>query len=217
MGDNRAYKLLSIIALVIGVVGVTLGYAAFSNTLTIESSAEVTPDPTSFNVDFSSANNAVQTNDIVATLTPNNVTGFTAEDATIDNSGASSASITNLHATFTEPGQSATYSFYAYNAGEYIAYLKSITFDGTKTCTPATGTDATMVSNACNGITLSVAVGSGATAVTTSQANITGHNLAISTAEPVVVTIDYASNAARADGDFDVTFPDIVLTYSSVD
>ena len=39
MGENRYYKMVSVLALIIGVVGVTLGYAAFSNTLTIESSA----------------------------------------------------------------------------------------------------------------------------------------------------------------------------------
>ena len=216
MGDNRAYKILSIIALVIGVVGVTLGYAAFSNTLTIESSAEVTPDPTTFNVDFSSSDSSVQTNDIVAVLSPNNVTGFEADDAVIDNSGSASAAITGLHATFTAPGQSATYTFYAVNAGEYIAYLNSIVFDGSKSCTPGTGTDATMVASACNGITLTVTVGS-ESATTTSVGSIDGHSLAIGDSDTITVVIDYASNAARADGDFEVEFPDIVLTYASVD
>ena len=214
MNDNKGYKIIAVVALIIGVVGVTLGYAAFSSTLTISSTAEVTPDPSNFNVDFSSSSSAVQANDIVATLNPNNVTGFEAEDAHIDNT--TDPTITNLHATFTEPGQTATYSFYAYNAGEYIAYLNSIVFSGTKTCTAVTGTTQTLVDSACNGISLSVQVGS-ESATTTSVATITGHSLAIGAAEPVVVTITYAANSAIADGDFNVTFPDIVLTYASAD
>ena len=41
MSENKGYKVIAIAALVFGVIGVTLGYAAFSSTLTIKSSAEV--------------------------------------------------------------------------------------------------------------------------------------------------------------------------------
>ncbi len=214
MDNNRGYKMLSVLALIMGIVGVTLGYAAFSNTLTITSTAEVTPDSSKFNVDFSSTQNSVATNDITPTLTPNNVTGFTATDAEIDNTN--DPTITNLHATFTEPGQSATYVFYAHNAGEYIAYLNSIVFSGTKTCTAKTGTTQSLVDTACNGIHLSVQVGS-ETATETSVASITGHTLAVNAGEQITVVISYASGSAIADGDFDVTFPNVVLTYASAD
>ena len=56
MNESKSYKIIAIIALLLGIVGVTLGYAAFSSTLTISSSAEVKPDPSTFNVDFSSSN-----------------------------------------------------------------------------------------------------------------------------------------------------------------
>ena len=214
MVENKGYKAMSIIALIVGVIGVTLGYAAFSNTLTISSSADVTPDASKFNVDFSSANNAVQTNDITPVLNPNNVQDFTASDATIDNT--SDPLITDLHASFTEPGQTATYTFYAYNAGEYIAYLNSIVFSGSKTCTARTGTTQGLVDDACPGITLTVTVGS-ETATTTSVANITGHSLAIGSADTITVVIAYEANSAIADGIFDVVFPDVVLTYASAD
>ncbi len=213
MGDNKGYKIISIVALIFGVVGVTLGYAAFSSTLTISSSAEVKPDATAFNVDFSSSSSAVETNPIVPTLNKT-VDGFSATDATINNT--SDPVISNLKATFTAPGQTATYSFYAYNAGEYVAYLNSIVFDGTKTCTAKTGTTQALVDSACTGITLSAKVGS-ESATTTSVASITGHSLGIGAAEEVVVTISYEDGSALADGDFDVTLPDIVLTYDSVD
>ena len=212
MGDNKGYKVVAIFALILGVVGVTLGYAAFSSTLTISSSAEVTPDSSTFNVDFSTSSSSVVTDPVVPTLSP--ASGFTATNGTIDNT--TDPVITGLKATFTEPGQSATYSFYSYNAGQYLAYLNSIVFDGTKTCTAKTGTTQALVDSACTGITLSVQVGSEA-ATTTSVASISNHTLAKATGEAVVVTISYEAGSALADGDFDVTLPDIVLTYDSAD
>ena len=213
MSDNKTYRIISIIALVLSAIGVTLGYAAFSNTLTIVSTAEVNPSSSSFNVDFSSSSSSVETNNIVPTLNTT-ATGFSATNATINN--ATDPVISNLKATFTEPGQSATYTFYAYNAGEYIAYLNSIVFSGSKTCTAKTGTTQSLVNTACNGINLSVKVGS-ESPTTTSIASISGHSLAKTAAEEIVVVIEYATGSGLADGDFDVTFPDIVLTYSSVD
>ena len=213
MIDNKTYKYIAVAALLLGIVGVTLGYAAFSSTLNITSSAEVTPDSSTFNVDFSSSNSSVQTNNITPTLSAN-VTGFSATAGQINNTG--DPTISNLKATFTEPGQSATYSFYAYNAGQYIAYLNSVVFSGNKTCTARTGTTQSLVDTACNGISLSVKVGTEA-ATTTSVSTITGHSLGINGAEEVIVVISYASGSGIADGSFDVTLPDVVLTYNSVD
>ncbi len=213
MNYNKGYKALAIAALLLGIVGVSLGYAAFSNTLTISSSAEVKPDASSFNVDFSSSSSAVETDNITPTLNKN-VDGFTATAATIDNT--SDPTVSNLKATFTEPGQSATYTFYAYNAGKYVAYLNSIVFQGSKTCTAKTGTTQALVDTACTGITLSAKVGS-ESATTTSVASLTSHSLATDAAEQVIVTITYADGSGQADGDFDVTLPSIVLTYDSVD
>ena len=221
MSENKGYKVIAIVALMLGVVGVTLGYAAFTSTLTISSSAEVKPSSANFNVDFSSSSSSVLTAAIQPELTPSTpVEGFTATDATISNSG--DPTITNLHATFTQPGQSVTYRFYSYNAGEYVAYLNKITFSGTKSCTakavesPATPATQSLVNAACNGISLSVKVGSD-DPTTSSIASLTNHTLGINAAEEVVVTISYAQDAAVADGDFDVTLPSIVLTYDSVE
>lgn len=213
MEYNKTYKIIAIVALLLGIVGVTLGYAAFSSTLKIESSAEVVPNGTNFNVDFSSSSSSVVTDDITPTLS-DNVTGFSATNAEIDNSG--NPVISNLHATFTEPGQSATYTFYAYNAGQYLAYLNSIVFTGNKTCTARTNTNQGLVDTACTGISLSVQV-SGIDATTSSVASISNHSLAIGAADTITVVIEYAAGSGRADGDFDVTFPDVTLTYNPID
>lgn len=219
MERNRGFKILSIIALLIGVVGLTLGFAAFTSTLTIRSSAEIKPAGNTFNVDFSSAANEVVANDITPTKNPETLE---AKDAEIDNTAE--PTISNLGATFTAPGQSVTYEFYAYNAGEYPAYLNSITYSNvtdsssSKVCTPKTGTTVEYVASACNDIVVSVQVGTEA-AVTGSKSGISNHTLAKNTGELVTVTITYEKkeNQTLADGDFTVEFGDITLDYSSVD
>lgn len=215
MERDRGTKIIAIVALCVAIVGLSVGFAAFSSNLTINSSAKVTPNASDFDVNFSTSN----TSELDGTVNGVGTNSATAEDATIDNSDA--PTITGLKANFTEPGQTVTYSFYAHNAGKYVAYLNNVTYSNvsgktaTKVCTAGIGTDATMVEAACNGIKVSVKVGSDT--YTGSKDSITNHSLAIDAYEEVVVTIEYASSATRADGDFEVAFGDIVLTYDSVD
>lgn len=217
MEKNRTVQLIATLALVVGVIGLSIGFAAFSNTLKIKSSATVTPDKDTLNVDFSSSSTAVEANEITAVSNP---VGLITTKATIDNT--SDPVIKNLSATFTEPGQKATYSFYAYNAGQLQAYLKSIIYanvsDSTtnKVCTAKEGTTDALVQKACNGISVKVKVGSEAE-TNSSVASISNHALTKGQAEPVTVTLEYAQDADRADGDFTVAFGDITLNYSSVD
>ena len=212
MERDRSTKIIAIVALCVAIVGLSVGFAAFSSNLTINSSAKVTPNASDFDVNFSTSD----ASELDGTVNGVGTNSATAEPATIDNSNA--PTITGLKANFTEPGQTVTYSFYAHNAGKYVAYLNNVTYSNvsgktaTKVCNPGTNTDATMVEAACTGISVSVKVGSN-----TYTDSITNHSLAIDAYEPVVVTIEYASDATRADGDFDVAFGDIVLTYDSVD
>ena len=202
-------------ALCIAIVGLSIGFAAFSNNLTINSNATVSPYASDFDVNFSNSNTSEQD----GTVSGVGTNSATAEDATIDNSN--SPTITGLKANFTEPGQKVTYSFYAHNAGKYVAYLNNVTYanvnskTATKVCTAGDGTDATMVEAACNGISVSVKVKNDT--YTGSMNRITNHLLGLDEYEEVVVTIEYASSASRADGDFEVAFGDITLTYDSVD
>ena len=208
MEKQRQTKVLSILALVAGVLGLTLGFAAFSNTLIISSSANVKPDSSSFSVVFSSSGSTLAQAAITAVGNPSTVTGA---DATI-----SGTKITGLKANFTEPGQTITYSFYAHNAGSYLAYLRSVDFGTAQTCvkTASTTTDS-LVTAACDDISVKVSVNG--TEYTANNDTISGHSLATTGFEPVVVTITYAANGDRADGEFNVTFGDITLEYSSVD
>ena len=222
MNNNRSYRIIAVIALFLGVVGITLGYAAFTSTLVISPSAEVTPNTSNFSVVFSSSSSSLVTSDVEPSFTPTpQPTGLDASDATINNTG--NPTISNLHATFTEPGQSVSYRFYAYNAGQYIAYLNAITFSGSITCTaksvesPATPATQSLVNSACNGISISVKVGSeDATTSSLGASDIDTHSLSVGGFDQVDVVITYAANSQIADGDFDVTLPSITLTYDSV-
>lgn len=216
MERERGSKIIAIIALCVGIVGLSLGFAAFSSTLKISSSAEVKPSSDNFNVDFSTTTGSV----VDGTVTPTFVgTGVTGADATISNA-ANDSTITGLKANFTEPGQSVTYKFYAHNEGEYEAFLKSITYgnaaDSTsfRTCTPGTNTTKSLVDAACENITLSVKVSNDNDTVTTDESTTANHSLAAGDTDVVEVTIAYGGTA-RADGDFTVAFGDVTLLYSS--
>ncbi len=213
--NNR--KIIVAAILVAAVVGLSLGFAVFSNTLAIKSSATVNTDSSTFNVKFSINNTGV---------TGGSVTGSTTGGASADNATISDTQITGLKAKFTKPGQTVTYTFYARNNGQFTAYLNSITYANATggsspiKCTAGSNTTASYVASACNGINVTVTAGEGstiATATNKSNSDIDAHALAKSTGEKVVVKIEYASGSAVADGDFTVAIGDITLNYGSQD
>ena len=236
MEKDRGGKIIAIDALLVGVVGLTVGFAAFSNTLTISSEAEYNPDASVFNVDFSTENAATDTataGSLTPTLSPA-TDGPTGANATINNSG--NPTITGIKATFTAPNQSVSYDFYTKNIGKLKAYLQSITFaevssgSGFKTCTPLSrtgdGVTANPASNAtmtaaCDDISLTLTVGSEDFTASKARAAFatpaTAHDLEVKASEKVTLTITYAENGDEADGDFTVNFGDITFTYSSTE
>ena len=216
MDRDRSTKVIAIVALCVAVFGLSVGFAAFSNDLTIKSEATVKPNASDFDVNFSSVNTS-ETDGAVTATTSN--ASVNAQDATINNADA--PTISGIKVEFTEPGQSATYRFFAHNAGKYNAFLNNVTFKNAKdananiACVAAEGTNANMVASACQGISIKVKVGT--TTFVEPTPNITSHELPIDQYEPVEVTIEYKTGAARADGDFQVNIGDIVLTYGAVD
>ena len=216
---DNTFRVVAIVGLVIGVMGLSIGFAAFSQTLTIKSAADVTPASNVLDIVFSTSKTAKA----AGTVTPTVTSPVTAADATINAEGTT---ISGLMAHFTEPGQTATYSFNVYNASAYVAYLNSVTFatasggDSFKKCTAGTGTTQSYVDGACNGISVSVAVGDTSPYTRTSTEGTVSsginHSLAATTGEAVTVTITYAAGSSEADGDFTVAFGDIILGYSSV-
>ncbi len=219
---DRTYQVIAIVALVIGVCALTVGFAAFSTNLTINSAADVRPASSVLDVVFSTSNSSVVSGNVTATLTNTAATAPTADDAVLTNT-----TVTGLNAHFTEPGQKVTYSFNVYNNSAFTGYLTGIAFNNAsggsafKACntTGTTNPATTGVDAACADITLKLTVEDKVTNATESKAanqinDTTG--LAASTGKAVTVEIEYPAGSDTADGEFNVVFGDIVLTYSSV-
>ena len=231
MTNDKAVKIVAIAALVIAIFGVSLGFAAFSRNLTItDTGATVTPTNNMY-VYFAAskekgADDSLDISPVSAE--PRQYRDAEEQDemvATIDNSTKNSPKISGLYANFTEPGQSVSYTFYAYNAWEYSAYLKNITMSKTPTCTAITTIEdeATRqeeeerIDRACSGISISLSIGENSKLITTeqNQSNIKNHSLGSGEFEPIVVTISYASGSSVAATDFSAEFSDIILNYGS--
>ncbi len=214
MEHNRQVKIISVIALVMAVVGLSLGFAAFSNVLIINANATVKPEEGKFNVDLYSTS-SLENEDL--SVTGVSSTPGVGGTALIDESRRI---ITGIHAEFTEPGQSVTYEFYAHNVGEYTAYLRSIIFnnvdgyDSTKVCVPTSGySTVESVDSACKGITVAVTATEVYTDIT--YTGIIDHSVPKGGNEKIAVTISYASNSDTATGPFEVLFGDIFLEYGT--
>ncbi|MBE6151913.1 MAG: hypothetical protein E7165_01200 [Firmicutes bacterium] len=209
MVKTRNKQIMTIAIIMVAIVGLGVGFAAFSSSLNIKSGVSVSPDSSTFSVKFSSSATAQATDDIAAVAEPSTLSTTKGKIDTVD-----ATTIGNLSAEFTAPGQSVTYTFYARNTGAYLAYLDMIRV-GQKKCTAGEDTDASLVAAACEAMSISVQVG--AMDPVTRTTDITNHTLAAGSSETVVVTLTYAENGARADGPFTVTFGDVSLTYTTTE
>lgn len=217
---NKKYKntrWLSFFSLIISIVFLTIIFAMHSSKFIIEQNSNVKPNTQAFNVDFSSTSSGILPSAIVPVKSSDDII---AGNAIFDNT--KSPIIKGLYARFTEPGQSVTYTFYAYNSGPNKAYLKSIiysnvfSFYSTKACIARNPGNQVSVNSVCKGIYLKIKVGN-ESETKGSIANVSNHVLPKNTAEKIIVTIEYDKNAGVPSGPFDVKFGDITLLYSSVD
>ena len=215
MRTDRKIKIIIMITLMVAIVGMSLGFAAFSASLNISSSASVTPDSGSFYLGFYPSTTPTLDDALIAPTTSGGATG---SSVTLS---SGSTTISGLTANFTEPGQTITYNFYVGNESEYDAYLRGIEFlnvngaSSNKVCTAGTGTTVSLVEAACNAISMAVDVNG--TTATSTDTTVSGNAIAKGTYVPVMITLTYASDGARADGPFNVSFGGVELDFSTVD
>ena len=113
---DKGMKFAVITALVIGVMGVAVGFAAFSTALEIDGSATV--NTSSWNVFFASA-----TKDLSSTASV-----VTEPTITTNTDGKASTKLNNWQVTFNEPGQFAKYNIkvvdgkYVWDVSKYPGY-----------------------------------------------------------------------------------------------
>ncbi|MBQ3511148.1 MAG: hypothetical protein IJA30_02490 [Bacilli bacterium] len=209
MEKQRQIKILSIIALVLAISAMSLGFAAFSTSLKLSSSAMVTPDDATFSVKFSTNKDELIVDDVV----PSEISsGLTASNGVIDNSAA--PTLKNLSVEFTVPGQYVEYTFYARNEGEYTAYLNNVYFDGQKKCSAGEGVDQSSVDSACSSINLLVYVNGEEYNETTP---ISGHTLAKGAGDEVKIRISYDEGGSVITDPFNIKFGNIAMIYSTID
>ena len=218
MEKERGSKVIAIIALLIAVVGLSVGFAAYTSSLSISNTSATVGAAAAddFEVIFSTDGTSDDTT--IANLLDSAVKDPVADGPSAvlaDGASMTGTTISGLSATFTEPGQSVTYTFYAHNTGKFLAYLNSITI-GEKSCTAKTGTDQDLVDTVCPSLSMSVKVGKEA-ATAVSVADVDNHSLAIDGYETITVTLTYDETDARADGDFTVNFGQITLVYDHTD
>ncbi len=230
MEKDRSSKIMAVVAMFIAVVGLSLGFAAFTRTLTIESTASVNPSDTTFSVKLSSK--ATEVDESTESITPAVVGSATGATEEISISNSATPTISGLGATFTKPNSSVTYTFYAVNDGEFDAYLKNINIANVASqetavyCTADAETDATMVAEACKGIEMTItvdddAIATATTELTSSKTGISEKKIVKPTetksSHTIKVKLEYKENSKIADGKFSVKFGNVSLEYKSQD
>lgn len=207
MLKRRKQQLLMIVALVVGIASLSIGFAAFSATLNISSSAKVTPDSSSFSVVFSGSESDP------------NVVNIYPDDANMGTvAKASGTTISDMNIVFNGSGyQVVEYSFYVHNTGAFPAYLKSIDFGEGKVCRATGDANDALVQAACDDIVIGIY--SDVIEIYQQGGGVYeygGYKLDAGDYEKIVIYFLY-NGEALADGEFSVEFDDINFNYSSAD
>ena len=128
MERNGNGKIIAIIALVVAVLGLSLGFAAYSTYLRIEGAATVETSTDNWKVGFSTTGTAIEelngTNTVTGT---NTTTGHTSDGGSVTVSRYTIRQASNPILS-TTTGSSVSYSFSVLNKGSIDATLSSVTF-----------------------------------------------------------------------------------------
>ena len=191
---DRGFKIIAVVALVVAVVGLSIAYAGYTSSLTVQGTATV-----------ASAWKIVW--DDLDAGTPTGYAETTGKTLAID---SSKQAISGVLGTLKAPGDTITYTWNVENQGEIDATLATVTLGGL-TCAPATGSDATQAQATAVCAKLSIAFTYDGAALT---ASTTG-DLLKDAVKPVTMTLTYAAgDAVEIDGDVTVTLATTSFVYN---
>lgn len=178
---DNGMKFAVITALVIGVMGVAVGFAAFSTALEIDGSATV--NTSSWNVFFASA-----TKDATSTATV-----VTEPTITTNSEGKALAKLNEWQVTFSEPGQVAKYNIKVTNSGTYEAILDNVNIPTSLTCTGTGDSKATDETNVCGNLEYTLTYANAQTHNDSSSSTVIteGDTLAAGESVDLVLTLTY--------------------------
>lgn len=206
MNREREMKTLVIAALVISVVAIGVGFAAFSTTLQINGTATVNTDGKTWSVLFENIEKTAESTAGVDSTVPTITNGTAGVNVT-------NTAIGTITAAFTAPKQKLQYKITVKNAGTYDAKLTAASIPTLDTIT-VTGTEAdaeTDATNVKNHLKFSFTKldGSPVTAGT--------DTLAAGTTQDYLYTIEYEdlTNAAELPkAQVNISIPQTTLTFS---
>lgn len=236
MEKNNMGKILAIIALIVAIAGLSLGFAAFSSYLKIESTASVSAGAGNWNVGFSTDDS-----DVEDVTTPGEVSANSGNPGKLNVTKYTISQKTNATLS-TASASSVSYNLSVLNKGKVNAYLDSITFASDPiTCSNATGSGETLISgegttgagatiSGGNSTTISpadcakmfsVSLSIGGTAYTSTPVSVTANTITPGNSTPVILTISYKNDATAKsvadtlDGDIEVNVGPITVVYTS--
>lgn len=131
MERQRTGKVIAIVALVIAILGLSVGYAAFTTTLNIDN-AKGTVESSTWRVEFASLNDA--------DLQELSISNAFHKKGTASMTGVPSIgtlTVSNIHLAVAAPGDEAYYFFKIVNHGTYNARSEGITVANTGTLSSA--------------------------------------------------------------------------------
>ena len=205
MEKNKTFKILAIVGLVVAVVGLAIGFAAFSATLninTFNATATKGDETTNFVSKLGFANDAVCEPTGSATATAGTATGATWNGIT---------------ATFTKPGESITCTATVKNESAYIAYLTGLsTGDSAKiTCAGAASNKDAVCSAMSANLTLSDSKLAISSSAVTPTLGTTSQLAATTGTATATLVLTYAEGGAIPDADVTVTIPTIQTVFAT--
>lgn len=145
-GKDRGLKVAVVAALVISVIAIGIGFAAFTETLSINGNATV--QTSTWKVKFT---------DLGA-----GITAGTASITTAPTINTNDTTISTYDVKLAKPGDGVTYTFKVANTGTYDAKLTSVTIP-TPTCTGSGANAETDAANVCKHVTYTLTYGDGGT------------------------------------------------------
>ena len=165
MKDERFFKVGVLIALVVSILSLTIGYALYNETLTISGTINAAGTASTWDVHFEGTNGST------TTLTAPTLAG----SATVATQPTLAAtSISGFKVNFFAPGDSVTYNFQVANDGDLDAVLTTATI-GSISCAPATGSTAsqTEATSLCGQLTYALTYADGSAITTGATSKIT--------------------------------------------
>lgn len=195
MEKERKIKALSLVALVVAVIGLTVAFAALSQTLTINGSANI--DAATWDIHFANLSTGATTGGASVVKEPSIKSNADGKASTV---------IGDYDVILTKPGDSITYTFDVNNAGTVDARLSVLTKASTLTCESNVGVDndATIV---CDGLTYSL------TYTDSKKAVAQGDELNVGETKNMTLKLSYDSDELPSD---DVIISDLGITLNYV-